>query len=46
VLERPYNSVAQEEVAALPPEVSRFQIINVHGQAIFGDRGVISVQTA
>jgi Zn-dependent protease with chaperone function len=46
VLQRPYDSIAQEEIAALPPEVGRFQIINVHGQAIFGDRGLISVQTA
>jgi Zn-dependent protease with chaperone function len=43
VLERPYSPVAREEVAALPPEVSRFQIININGQAIFGDRGSISV---
>jgi Zn-dependent protease with chaperone function len=46
VLERPYNQIAREEIAALPPDVSRFQIINVYGQAIMGDRGNISVQTA
>jgi Zn-dependent protease with chaperone function len=46
VLERPYSVAAREEVAALPADVSRFQIINITGQAIFGDRGSISVQPA
>jgi Zn-dependent protease with chaperone function len=43
VSERPYNPLAAVELAALPSDVSRFQIINVTGQAIFGDRGIITV---
>jgi Zn-dependent protease with chaperone function len=43
VVERPYNPAATVELAVLPPEVNRFQIINVTGQAIFGDRGNITV---
>jgi len=46
VSERPYNPAAALEIAALPSEVSRFQIINVTGQAIFGERGVITVAQA
>lgn len=42
VTERPYNPAAAVELGALPAEVSRF-IINVTGQAIIGDRGVISI---
>ena len=43
VTERPYNPAAAHELAVLPSEVNRFQIINVTGQAIFGDRGIITV---
>ena len=43
VTERPYNPAAAIELGALPAEVNRFQIINVTGQAIFGERGVITV---
>jgi len=46
VSERPYNAGAAVEVALLPSEVNRFQIINVTGQAIFGDRGIITVAQA
>jgi Zn-dependent protease with chaperone function len=46
VSERPYNPAAALELAVLPSEVNRFQIINVTGQAIFGDRGVITVAQA
>ena len=46
VVERPYNSAAPREVAVLPPEVGKFQIINVTGQAIFGDGGTITVTRA
>jgi Zn-dependent protease with chaperone function len=41
VVERPYNPAAGAEVGALPAEVNRFHIINVTGQAIFGERGTI-----
>ncbi len=43
VVERAYNPAAAVELAVLPPDVNRFQIINVTGQVIFGDRGIITV---
>jgi Zn-dependent protease with chaperone function len=43
VAEQPFDSSASVVVGALPAEANRFQIINVNGQAIFGDRGVITV---
>jgi Zn-dependent protease with chaperone function len=43
VSERPYNPAAARELAVLPSDVNRFQIINVSGQAIFGDRGIITL---
>jgi Zn-dependent protease with chaperone function len=43
VRERSYSPAAAVELATLPPEANRFQIINVTGQAIFGDRGIINV---
>jgi Zn-dependent protease with chaperone function len=46
VSERPYNPAAALELAVLPAEVNKFQIINVTGQAIFGDRGVITLAQA
>lgn len=46
VTERSYNPASTRELAVLPSEVNRFQIINVTGQAIFGDRGTITVAQA
>jgi len=46
VAERPYNPASAAAIGMLPAEANRFQIINVTGQAIFGDRGAITVAQA
>ncbi len=42
VVERAYNPAATMAVGALPPEANRFNVINVYGEAIFGDHGMIA----